>query len=340
MNLVDLIKGLLSRDVLSKLSGLLGMGEDKTRAAVGAAVPALLSGVSSLASTPGGADKLTRAMEDLDPSELGNLGGMLSSGGGGLLDKGKEILGSLFGGNTLSGLTGSLSKYLGLGEGVIGKLLGFLGPVVLGGIMKGAGGRIPSPAGLTDLLSSQKANIANALPGGLNLGSIPGMGTAKAAVGAAADATTNLARWLFPLLIVLVIAFLAWWFLIRDKGTSTTPTHPPTRPEVKVPGLDVLTGDLTGSLTGLTETLSGVKDVATAEAALPKLNDLNARFDTIKTGWDKLPATGKTMLSDVVKSKIGALKETINRLLGMTGIGDKLKPVLDSIVTKLTSLEG
>jgi hypothetical protein len=340
MNLVDLIKGLLPGDVLSKLSGLLGLGEDKTKAAVGAAVPALLSGVSSLASTPGGAEKVTRALEGLDTGMLNNLGGMISGGGGGYLDKGKDMLGSLFGGSMLSGLTGTLSKYLGLGEGVVGKLLGFLGPVALGGILKQAGGRVPSAAGLTDLLASQKSNITNALPGGLNLGTIPGIGTAKAVAGAAADATGNLSRWLLPLLAVLAVAFLAWWFLIRDKGTSTTPTHSPSGPEVKVPGIDVLTGDLTGSLKGLTETLAGVKDVATAEAALPKLNDLNARLGTIKTGWDQLPAAGKTSLSDIVKSRLGGLRETIDKLIGMTGIGDKLKPVLESLLAKLTSLEG
>src|SRR6478672_6665379 len=138
MNLVDLIKSFLSGDVLSKLSGLLGLGEDKTKAAVGAAVPALLAGLTSQASTPGGADKITRAMEGLDPGMLNNLGGMLSGGGGSMLDKGKDMLGSLFGGSMLSGLTGTLSKYLGIGEGTVQKLLGFLGPVALGGIMKQA----------------------------------------------------------------------------------------------------------------------------------------------------------------------------------------------------------
>jgi hypothetical protein len=278
-------------------------------------------------------------MEGLDTGMLNNLGGMISGSGGGFLDKGKDMLGSLFGGSMLSGLTGTLSKYLGLGEGVVGKLLGFLGPVALGGILKQAGGRVPSVAGLTDLLASQKSNITNALPGGLNLGTVPGMGTAKAAVGAAADATSNLSRWLLPLLAVLAVAFLAWYFLIRDKGTSTVPTHA-TVPETHPSDVEALKTDLTGSLTSLNDVLAGVKDAASADAALPKLHAINTKLDTIKAVWDKLPSAGKTGLSTIIKDKLGSSKAQVEKVLGMAGVGDKLKSVLDAIVSKLTAMMG
>jgi hypothetical protein len=216
--------------------------------------------------------------------------------------------------------------------------------------MKQAGGKIPSAAGLTDLLSSQKASIMNALPSGLHLGSIPGLGTGKAAVnaatGAAADATNNLAKWFLPLVAILAIAFLAWWFLIRDKGTSaptsapTTPPSLPTTADIKVPDVGELSKDLTGDLTSLSDVLTGVKDAATADAALPKLNDINAKLDTVKAGWEHVPSAAKTSLTDLVKSKLGSLKDLITKVLGMTGVGEKLKPVLDSILAKLTTLAG
>ena len=65
MNIVDVIKSQLSGEVLAKLSSLVGENEDKTKAAVGAAVPGLLSVLSSLA-TSGGADTLINALKQVD----------------------------------------------------------------------------------------------------------------------------------------------------------------------------------------------------------------------------------------------------------------------------------
>jgi hypothetical protein len=51
MNLVDLVTSQLTGDVLGKLGGLVGTNESQTRAATSAAVPALLTAFSKLAST-------------------------------------------------------------------------------------------------------------------------------------------------------------------------------------------------------------------------------------------------------------------------------------------------
>jgi GTP cyclohydrolase II len=96
MNLVDLVSSQLTGDVLGKLGGLIGANESQTRTASNAAVPALLSALSGLASTNSGADKLASAMGGLDLKTLGNLAGLLGGGQASSLGStGGDLLGSL-----------------------------------------------------------------------------------------------------------------------------------------------------------------------------------------------------------------------------------------------------
>ena len=52
MNLVDLIKGQIGGDTLSRLGSTLGTSTEETRTAVDAAIPSVLAGLTHVASTP------------------------------------------------------------------------------------------------------------------------------------------------------------------------------------------------------------------------------------------------------------------------------------------------
>ena len=104
MNLVDLVKGQLSGNVLTRLAETLGTSPDSTSTAVNAAIPTLLTAFGSAASTRDGARDLAAAVSSLDDRVLDNLPQSLSSGGSSGLnlgDIGTKLLGSLLGGNTL-----------------------------------------------------------------------------------------------------------------------------------------------------------------------------------------------------------------------------------------------
>jgi hypothetical protein len=58
-----------------------------------------------------------------------------------------------------------LSRFTGVNETAINKLLGFLAPVVLGAIRKQSKGL--DGASIANMLAEQKGNIASALPSGL-----------------------------------------------------------------------------------------------------------------------------------------------------------------------------
>ncbi len=62
MNIVDLISGQLTGDVLGKLGGLVGGSQQQTQSAANAAVPALLQIFGKLASSQSGADQLARTI--------------------------------------------------------------------------------------------------------------------------------------------------------------------------------------------------------------------------------------------------------------------------------------
>jgi hypothetical protein len=196
MNIVQLLMNQLSGGGFAdKLAGLLGIGQDKARSATGAAIPALLAGLSQLSSTPDGARKLNSAIDEIDDAE--DPASLAARGASDAASPGGGMLSSLLGGTMFSGLGSALSKFTGMGGGTITTMLGALAPLVLG-FLKGQKRSMGLDAsGLAGLLSSQKNNIAAAMPSGLGsmLGSIPGLSSfadaGRSAVGAVSDAASS-----------------------------------------------------------------------------------------------------------------------------------------------------
>ncbi len=334
MNLIDEIKKHLPQDVVSKLGSQLGVGEAEAGKAVGAAVPSMLAGVSQMAQSGDGANKLATALKGLDLSALGNPAQALA--GGGLGDIGGKMLGNLFGGSLLGKLGDAIGKFSGMGEGA-SKLLGLIAPFVMGGLAKkwmGSGGT-PSPQGLTGMLNAEKANIAAAMPQGFSLGN---MFSAPAAPTAPAKSGGGLLKILIPVAVVLGL-ITAVYFLFFNKPIETN------APGVQATGeLSGLTGDakavgdgLTDTFKGLTETFGTIKDPASADEAMKKIPDLTTKVAAAKGMFDKLPGGDmKNKLIDFIKSKLGGLKGLLETALKIPGIGDKLKPAADL----MGSLEG
>jgi hypothetical protein len=359
MNLVDLIKSQLTPDMLGKLAGQIGASESQAKSVVGAAVPTLLSALAGSASQAGGAQKLLSAL-----SGLGSMSDMLS---GASLEKGTGLLGSLLGGSTLSGIVSLLSKFSGLGGESTNKLLGYLMPMVLGGVMSSFKGKTPDAAGLLSLFADNKSAIASAIPSGLSLANIPGLSnateavrstaaTAGRAVGRAADTATEAAsplKYLLPLLGLAAVLGGLWWFFnqapaVVPPAVKTPVVATPTVPEVTMPSVPAIPAipaealklgtDLTGWFTSLTGSLGGITDAATAEAAIPKLKDAVSQLDSAKTVFDTLPAAGKSSILSIITSNLGGIKELIAKVTSIPGVGDLVKPYTDPIVNTLTAL--
>jgi outer membrane protein OmpA-like peptidoglycan-associated protein len=237
-NLMDAAKGLFTSELLGKASSFLGESEGGISKAMTGIVPTVLSGLVSKTSTHEGAGAVAHMVdEQSNAGILGNLGGFFGNDGGGLLNKGAGLLSSLFGGKA-DGITGLISNFAGVKSSTATSLLSMALPAVLGLIGKHTSGG--GASGIASLLSSQKDNIAAAMPAGLNLSSVLGGAgsTVSNAAPAAKAATTHYAeeavektgggamRFLLPLLLLAAAAMGAWYFFGKNKGDDTEKATP------------------------------------------------------------------------------------------------------------------
>ena len=96
-------------------------------------------------------------------------------------------------------------------------------------------------------------------------------------------------------------------------------------------------GGLTSAFDGLTETLSGITDTASAEAALPALEEVNSSLGSLTALADQLPADAVGGISEMVSSGVEGLDGLIASLESIPGVGDLIMPVIDQIKEKLAA---
>jgi len=403
MNIVDLISGQLSGDVLGKLGGLIGADEPQTRTATSAAVPALLQIFGKMASSQGGADQLAKAMGGLDLSMLGNLAGMLGGGQASGLEKiGGSLLGSLLGGGsgggTASLLTSLLGTFLKMNPGTVKSLLTYLAPVVLGMVAKQFTGR-PDAAGVSRLFSEQASNISRAVPSGLSLDNVMSAMSNMSAVGGGSSvqparhgeqtrhgghghepAPSGLPGWLIPLLLLGAIG--AGLYLWRGRGEGPQGPAPAMRqpdavvmeetierrgdeivdrtaviervagdvsavvteevfklPENLGEAGDVVKG-LAGMFGDMTKAFEGVKDAASAEAALPTFEAFAPKVSELQKQAGDLPEASRSIVSSFIANGLKTLGPIVEKVLALPGVKDVLGPVVTPMVETLTKLAG
>jgi len=190
-NLISLVMQFLTPDMVGRIAAALGLDRNKVQSAIASAVPGLLAALSSVATQPGGAQRLADVARQ-QTGLLGNFASMLA-GGGQSSFQASQVLSSLVGDQNQNALTEAVAKFTGLGQGATGSLLGMLAPVVMGIIGKhqGAAGGLDAK-GIANLFASQKDNIAAALPSGLGsllsgTGMLNSLGSAARTTTAASD---------------------------------------------------------------------------------------------------------------------------------------------------------
>ncbi|MGI9488937.1 MAG: DUF937 domain-containing protein [Geminicoccaceae bacterium] len=96
-------------------------------------------------------------------------------------------------------------------------------------------------------------------------------------------------------------------------------------------------GELTSTFDGLTETLSGITDTASAEAALPALEDVSTGLDSLTGLVDQLPEGAVGGISEMASSGLSSLDGVVASLEAIPGVGDLIKPIIDQIKEKLAA---
>lgn len=353
MNLIQSLSNEVDGGMLSKLSGFLGESQDKTKSALGAAIPSLLAGLVGISSTSEGARHLEAVLDKTDDKAP-----MLAlSGAAPPADAAHTPLDSLFGVGTLNALSGAISRFTGIGQGTIGKLLGFVAPMLLGLLKKQKNALGLDAGGFAKMLAGQKDNIAAAMPAGLGkeLSITPGLG----AIGGAAQgfvhetseraheiaeharatqrSFTSLAkRLLIPALILLGLLFV--WSLIRSqRAKMQTPTMPPPAASV-TNTVTMLQNELNTAVTSTSSALATITSPAEAQAALPGLRESAGKLDSLTTRFQQLPTAVRAPISSGAKGLMGKLQPMIDRAMAIPGAGEILSPVINPMIKNLETL--
>jgi hypothetical protein len=92
------------------------------------------------------------------------------------------------------------------------------------------------------------------------------------------------------------------------------------------------------NLSSLRSTLSGVTDVASAKAALPKLQEITGQIDRTDGMIGSLSADQRKALAHLVNPAMPAVNQLFDKVLAIPGVGEVLKPSIDTVKAKLATL--
>lgn len=363
MNLVSTILQFLAPAIINKLAGSLGIGQGLAGKAIAAAIPAILAGLAGSASKSGGAANLAGLLAKQDPGLLGNFASMIGgSGQKSMAESGMGALSSLLGGSSSNALAGAVGKFAGIDANQSSGLLGMLAPVVLGQLAQTQKSSGLDAGGLLNLLNGQKDNIAAAMPGGFaNLLQGSGVldsvaGNLKAAAAPVAHATeeagSSFGKWIVPLVLAVVGAYLLNSYgcqravekvapaapapVVKPVAAPVAPAAPvAATPAVVAPDLASLT---TKALGAFTSSLGGIKDEATAKAAIPGLTDVAKQIDGVKTAAALLSGDARKPISSLIAAALPGITSSVEKAVGIPGVGALINPVLQPMVANLGDL--
>ncbi len=141
MNLLDMLKGYLTPEVVNQMSQQVGGTPQQTQAAAEGIFSTLLGGLSKNAQSPSGAMGILSALDkDHDGSILDDVMGMFMGGGQNQVAapsalNGAGIVGHILGGQQ-NGAIDMIAKMTGLDKNGIGSMMIQLAPMVMGALGK------------------------------------------------------------------------------------------------------------------------------------------------------------------------------------------------------------
>jgi hypothetical protein len=147
-------------------------------------------------------------------------------------------------------------------------------------------------------------------------------------------------------LVLIAIAFIAWRLLSTPEQTAEAPSSQIEVPYAsmlqKLRGIkvgDVDIGEIaTSAVNSMQSSLQDVKDEATAQAALPKLNEAASQFDQLTGLLDQMSPETRKAVADTFAAIRPTLDQLLDKTLAIPGVGAVIKPTVDAIRAKLDTL--
>jgi hypothetical protein len=355
LDIMNMIAGAATPAMAAKVAGALGLPEAAVRKAMTAGIPVILATLLKRGSTAGGMDAISAAFGGMGKNPLDGLGAALGGNASQVsaaAQGGSDMLSSLLGVGAAGGIAKTLASYAGVDEKAAGPLMGIIGSSALGGLKSAADREGLDAAGMMRMLESQKDQIGKAIPADVGrmlstAGVLPQAAevasAARAAIPAAA-APAQSGGWMKWALGALALAALAWLgtqFFGRapEPAIATAPAVTTATSALVVDGVDI-GASIQGVLGNLTTTLAGVTDTASATAAVQALTEADTTLGGLESAVSSLSGEGKTAFQALITGALPALQSTIDGLLGDSAISGILKPTLDSILARMTTLGG
>ncbi len=379
INLVTSIMQSLTPDMIAKIAALLGLDRGIAEKAIGAGIPAILASFANIASSPEGARQLSNSLAHQSPRALDQFSHAISgSNPAGLAESGTGLLSQLVGTGGLNALAAALGSFAGIGTATGKSLLGMLGPVVAGtlGQQQREGGLDAS--GLASLLTSQKDQIAAAMPPGFAkilsnielLGPVDGgvrrtadtVSAARGQMAGMADDASHRAQaayaasrsaaasssWPYWALACLVAVLGVGWYFLSDRDdrqVAQQKAAPPTLASettvgARTPNITAaeLTMELNSSVNSVRAALQGMTNPDAARAALPRLQQAAARLDRINVLAAELPPAARQGVASSLAPTMTSLNQLFDKILATPEIASVAKPAIDVLRSKLDAL--
>lgn len=193
----------------------------------------------------------------------------------------------------------------------------------------------------------------------------------RAAAQAAASASSM--RWAYWAIPVLIALGAIWWLVGDRMAPSTTQTaeqQTPASPQPMArettgsrtstgtmssddlttrmsqavaslssfPGGSDIANETTTALNTLKGSLSGIADTASAQSALPKLQEAQAEIDKVRGQTAQLPTGGRVALANLIAMNLPAINAQLDRILAIPGVASILKQPIDALRANLDTL--
>jgi hypothetical protein len=229
---------------------------------------------------------------------------------------------------------GDLLKGTGLLDSVMPSApsMGTMATAAATGVAAAASGAAKSAVSGAASTATQATQAASATASRMGSGmQDAGRAAASHIPSAPAAASGGMTKWL-PLLAALAAAVLGYSFWQSSRGPVVT-----TPSKIMYNNVDI--GAKALSLyEGIKTSVAGIKDEASATAALPKLREHSSALLDLRETADKLPADGRAGLAGIFKGLVPGLEGLILTAMKVPGIPDSIKPVLEQLLERAKAL--
>jgi hypothetical protein len=378
MNIVDILKQQLGGEVAKQLGGMAGASEGDLTKILGAGLPGLLSGLGSLASSKEGAGKIADAIGGLDSSLFGNLAGMLggetASKGGSMLG---NLFGAGMVDNLAGGISKFTGVNAGIVKMVLGYLtpmiLGAVGKSFGGSKVDASSITRMFSEQKSNIAAALPSGFSmNSIQGFSSLANPTSAPRLPAPQPAAPSG--GIGKLILPVIAIAALAGLYFYWNNAQKaakeaadgaaamveeaakdmsskaddlakkaiesGEKMVKEAAEKMPSLPGVDLDAIKGQFSEMFDGMAGKLGDVTDAAGAEQILPDLKGYASKLDGLSTAVSALPAEGKSMIVDLIKSQMDKLNPILEKLTGIPGIGETVLQVIDQIKDKLKLMVG